>query len=117
MNRLAFEPYVVPPDSGYPFYITANRYLHPNFRPDVKQGRPSTLLLMHSTSFHKEILEPTLADIFTLTSQCSHIREAWTIECPNHGQSAALNDTLLRRSDYEQYCAYYYRELIAISHT
>lgn len=59
---------------------------------------------MHSTSFHKEVLEPMLSEVFALTSSSTDIREAWIIECPNHGESAVLNQSLLRQPEYERFC-------------
>jgi hypothetical protein len=103
MDRLSFRPLTLVADEHYPFAITANCYPHPNFQHDIHQA-PVTLLVLHSTSFHKEALEPMLADVFTLTSTHTHIREAWIIECPNHGESAALNHALLCQSEHAEYC-------------
>lgn len=107
---------VLPPRNGYPFYITAKRYAHPAFqthqaaqsnRGSTDKSEPLTLLLLHSTSFHKEIYEPILETLFSLTAHGElHIREAWAIECPNHGESAVYNAGILQTKPFDEYCAY-----------
>lgn len=114
MRRPRFKAVIVPPDADYPFYIIANRYEHPHFPRDAHQRMALTLILMHSTSFHKEVLEPMLEDVFRLTSDDTTIREAWIIECPNHGESAILNESTLRQAEYEQYCKL--NELVLVRH-
>lgn len=58
-----------------------------------------SLLLTHGVTFHKELWEPTLAGLFDHQHQQSgssfRIREAWAIDCPNHGESSHLNDRLI----------------------
>ena len=76
--------------------------------------QPVTLLLLHSTSFHKEIYEPMLEELFTIVGDSSRdgdhgetelsIKEVWAIDCPNHGQAAVLNCELLKRPEYKEYC-------------
>lgn len=61
-----------------------------------------TLLCLHGTSFHKESWEPTLEKIFDLASLGGpvRIREAWTLDCPNHGASAVLNEAVLQTPEF-----------------
>ncbi|KAF8838206.1 hypothetical protein BDN67DRAFT_109238 [Paxillus ammoniavirescens] len=68
-----------------------------------------TLIVLHSTSFHKETWEPTLQHLFDSSIQkhtsCRtrlKIRCAWVIECPNHGESAALNDDALQHPPFHR---------------
>ena len=112
-TRLDVFSVCLPPDDNYPFYITAKRYRstdHASAKSGTRANTraPVTLLLMHSTSFHKEIYEPMLASLFSHASQdgAPHIREAWAVECPNHGASATLNAALLLRAPYDEYCKY-----------
>ena len=107
--------YTLPPTSDYPLYITAKRYWMPNFEINNDNDAAQTLIVLHSTSFHKETWEPTLQDLFKLvlsqqrrrqqqeeenntasaTIEGVLIRDAWAIDCPNHGQSAVLNHRVL----------------------
>lgn len=105
MYRPPFRSVTLPPDESYPFNIVANRYPHPTFQSHGGNRQPLTLILLHSTSFHKEILEPTLTELFALTSRdvTLDIREAWVIECPNHGESAILNELTLQLPQYKNY--------------
>ena len=32
------------------------------------------------------------------------IKEAWAIDCPNHGEAAALNEEMLMRPEYSNHC-------------
>jgi len=55
-----------------------------------------TLIFLHSTSFPKEIWEPTIEDLLRGQNRRKpRIREAYAIDCPNHGVAAVLNDGLL----------------------
>ena len=107
--------YTLPPTPDYPLYITAKRYWMPNFEINNDNDAAQTLIVLHSTSFHKETWEPTLQDLFKLvlsqqrrrqeeeeenntasaTIEGVLIRDAWAIDCPNHGQSAVLNHRVL----------------------
>ncbi len=97
--------YTIPPSSDYPYFTTAKRYWLPESDDCAQSDREAyTLIVLHSTSFHKEIWEPVLQILYTLISEKSHLRtgarnktktanikETWAIECPNHGESAYLN--------------------------
>jgi len=55
-----------------------------------------TLIFLHSTSFPKEIWEPTIEQLLQGQNRWkTRIREAYAIDCPNHGVAAVLNDGLL----------------------
>ncbi|THU76739.1 hypothetical protein K435DRAFT_570890, partial [Dendrothele bispora CBS 962.96] len=61
-----------------------------------------TLIFAHGTGFHKQHWEPCLEDLYVLISeqqrrqgqeeggQGLEIREAWSIDAPNHGDSVVL---------------------------
>ncbi len=89
------QSFTVSPTDDYPFFLTAKRYWTEH---SDKDGL--TLFLMHSTGFHKECWEPTLERVFSRAS--SGVQEAWVLDCPNHGASAALNEITLRRPEF--YC-------------
>ncbi|GJE83928.1 abhydrolase domain-containing protein mpaH [Phanerochaete sordida] len=109
----------LPPEPQYPFHICAKRYSHPAFRATgsarITSGgggavQPVTLLLLHSTSFHKEIYEPVLEALFALTAGGGRdIREAWAVDCPNHGEAAVWNADVLQTKPFDEYfsCAHY----------
>ncbi|KAG2153451.1 Alpha/beta hydrolase fold-1 [Suillus bovinus] len=95
------------PDQHYPLYITAKKYWLPEFEAHWDDKEAVTLVLLHSTSFHKETWQPTLERIFQRSSAHSRnssrslkIKCAWAIDCPNHGVSAALNDDALRQAPF-----------------
>lgn len=101
-----------PPQPGYPLYITAKRYWLPAFDACSKDPDALTLIFLHSTSFHKETWEPVMEQVFKLASQNGgpvKIREAWALDCPNHGESGQLNEIALQRLDFFRECAYLFQ--------
>ncbi|KAJ7196947.1 Alpha/beta hydrolase fold-1 [Mycena pura] len=91
------------PSGGYPLYLTAKRYWLPAFDAHARDPSALTLLLLHATSFHKETWMPTLEAIFALASSADSpfkIREAWCLDCPNHGASGQLNATVLLQPEF-----------------
>ncbi|EIN08541.1 hypothetical protein PUNSTDRAFT_126533 [Punctularia strigosozonata HHB-11173 SS5] len=126
---LSEELTYAPAQTGYPLYVTAQR-VRPaaassvSVSPEDPEGL--TLVVLHSTSFHKETWFPALDDLFArlaqsppppppLSSQsraspaAPKIAEAYLIECPNHGRSAVLNERLLAAHDFpgDNACARY----------
>jgi hypothetical protein len=95
------------PRNGYPFYITAKRYCSQRL-PKLGAGDADavTLIVLHGTGFHKETWEPTLERVFDLAcgSNTVKIREAWAIDCPNHGASAVLNESILQQPAFRHNC-------------
>ncbi|EJD00762.1 uncharacterized protein FOMMEDRAFT_157868 [Fomitiporia mediterranea MF3/22] len=89
------ESVILAPDDTYPFCITAKRYTLPVFED---REEALTLIFLHSTGFFKEIWEPTLEELLkcVASQRPAIIREVWAIECPNHGQSAVLNEATLQ---------------------
>ncbi|KAF8130051.1 Alpha/beta hydrolase fold-1 [Mycena galopus ATCC 62051] len=91
------------PSGGYPLYLTAKRYWLPSFEANANDPAALTLVFLHSTSFHKETWIPTLDAIFSLASSKDSpvkIREAWCLDCPNHGASAQLNAAVLLQPEF-----------------
>ncbi|KAI8974039.1 alpha/beta-hydrolase [Trametes punicea] len=58
-----------------------------------------SLLLLHSAAYHKECWLPTLEHLFdlqrTTATSAFVIVEAWSIDAPNHGHAAMLNEDRL----------------------
>lgn len=92
---------VLDPDESYSLYVTAKCYT-----PANSNLEGMTLVLLHSTSFHKETWEPFIEDLFRLLERSNKaiVREAWVIECPNHGESAVLNETRLLQPEFHNNC-------------
>jgi hydroxymethylglutaryl-CoA lyase len=98
------KTFVFDPRPNYPLLITANRY------PFSEDSEGLTLVFAHGTGFHKEQWEPTIEDLKKLLEDdraVTKIREVWSIEAPNHGDSAILNEEVLRLG-YTPICEYCY---------
>jgi hypothetical protein len=104
-SDMQINSYTIPPTSDHPFFMTAKRYWLPECEEqDSGSGEDArTLILLHSTSYHKEIWEPFMQAFYRLLpksclqngtknrTKMGTVRDAWAIECPNHGESAYLN--------------------------
>lgn len=88
----------------YPLVVSAKRYWDPSSA--AQDG--ITFVLAHGTGFHGEQWEPMLNHVFSLSkgprAGALPIREAWSVECPNHGEAAVINESVLRRSGYNLVC-------------
>lgn len=110
MPVLQSQSYVFDARPQYPFLISVKRYWVQGFEsadPDA-----ITLVLAHATSLHKELWEPVLEELYTQAvaspraySPLLKIRDAWAIDCPNHGESAVLNEEILL-SSHTPICEY-----------
>lgn len=70
------------------------RYWHPEHCSDDSDA--VTLIMAHGTGLVKEHWEPTLEYLYDMVGGGAvKIREAWSIEASNHGDSAALNQDVL----------------------
>jgi len=108
LNLLQYEV-LLEPDQNYPLYITAKKYWLPEFEAHWHDDEAITLIVLHSTSFHKETWQPTLERIFQrassrFSSKTVNIKCAWAIDCPNHGVSAGLNEEALRQAPFHRTC-------------
>ncbi|KAJ6597532.1 Alpha/beta hydrolase fold-1 [Mycena vulgaris] len=96
MSSLASQSYVFDPRPNFPLLLTAKRYWAPS-SPYLDDPEAFTLIFGHATGFHKEHYEPTLEELYNLIPGGPKIRECWSIDCPNHGDAAVLNEDTLRR--------------------
>jgi pimeloyl-ACP methyl ester carboxylesterase len=99
---LVFEEYGFDPRPQFPFVVKMKRY--PNL--DDEQNR-FALILLHGNGFPKETWEPIVERIFATENAKPNglrIREAWAIDAPNHGDTAALNAELLQSGAYDITC-------------
>ncbi|KAI1789393.1 Alpha/beta hydrolase family-domain-containing protein [Ganoderma leucocontextum] len=84
------------PDSG--LSVSANRY---SSAEDVQSDTGVTLVFAHCSSAHKEQWEPTISRLFDLSAASNtllpqwRIREAWSLDAQNHGDSAVINQHAL----------------------
>lgn len=91
--------YVFDPRPNYPFLITAKRYWRPE-SPFTNSSDALTLIFAHGTGFHKEQWEPTMDDLWTILGDNKSfvaVREMWSIDAPNHGDAAILNEFTLKQ--------------------
>jgi hypothetical protein len=117
MPALRSQSYVFDARPHYPLLVSVKRYWVPEF--ESKDADAATLVLAHATSFHKELWEPVLEELYDQVASSSRanssspkIRDAWAIDCPNHGESAVLNEETLL-SGYTPICKFHawpYRE-------
>lgn len=115
------ESYVCEPDASYRLYICAKRYQlkdynngnhrHHDDSEALAISIPATLIFLHSTSFHKETWEPTISSLLELLTgnqdalaQQTSVQDIWAIDCPNHGQSATLNQVALQQPEFLGQC-------------
>jgi len=111
MPSLQSQSYVFDARPRYPLLVSVKRYWVPGF--ESTDADAATLILAHATSFHKEIWEPFLEDLYGLVAVASRgnaalpkIRDVWAIDCPNHGDSAILNEETLL-SGYTPICEFH----------
>ncbi|TFK67617.1 alpha/beta-hydrolase [Pluteus cervinus] len=98
MSTLKHEAFVFDPRPHYPLLITAKRYWKEDSRY-LEDDDALTLVFAHGTGFHKEQWEPAIDDLYSLLgdsgSERVRIREVWSIDAPNHGDAAVLNEKTL----------------------
>ncbi|KAF8548320.1 hypothetical protein OG21DRAFT_1479236 [Imleria badia] len=98
--------FILEPDIDYPLYVIAKQLWRSELEANWDDPDAFTLILLHSASFHKETWEPTLHHFFDVIQERHNrrappkIKCAWVIECPNHGESAAMNDCALQRPPF-----------------
>ena len=99
--------YTFDPRPLFPFRIAAKRYwieecpyaidrdTSSNTREDVV-----TLVFMHGTAAHKELGEPMIQRLFenqqAATRRTVQFHDMWSLDMPNQGDSAMLNEETLR---------------------
>ncbi|KDQ58664.1 hypothetical protein JAAARDRAFT_34499 [Jaapia argillacea MUCL 33604] len=99
MSSLSADTFTFDPRPNYPLRTVAKRYRFTGF--DASQDPNAvTLIFAHATGYHKECWEPTLQHL--AHNGRLKIREAWSIDCPNHGDAAILNEKELLWG-YDQY--------------
>lgn len=115
-SGLSSQSYTFDPRPSYPLLSVAKRYWKPS-SPYLHNPEALTLVFAHGTSFHKEQWEPAIDDLQAILDRSGaegpKIREIWTLDAPNHGDSTVLNEHGLGLgSGYEHIC-----ELIIRAHS
>ncbi|KAF5319886.1 hypothetical protein D9758_017851 [Tetrapyrgos nigripes] len=82
-----------------PLQVLATRYDPPPALNCVRRDNGYTLVFLHATGMHKETWEVTIERLYKLaaSSQNFFIQDIFSIECPNHGESAVLNQEALKK--------------------
>ncbi|KDR79162.1 hypothetical protein GALMADRAFT_243049 [Galerina marginata CBS 339.88] len=91
------EKIVLEPSPSYPLYTLATR--HSIGPRDTYNSSDLVLICLHAVGCHKEAWDPTIDHLFNLERKSLHrhgrIREVYSIDCPNHGESAIVNAEIL----------------------
>ncbi|KAF8878111.1 Alpha/beta hydrolase fold-1 [Infundibulicybe gibba] len=98
MSSISYQSYVFNPQPNYPLLTIAKRYWK-EASPHLHDPEALTLIFAHGTGFHKEQWEPTIEDLYSVfggASGTTNIREVWSIDAPNHGDAAVLNEHALQ---------------------
>lgn len=110
MPALQSQSFVFDARPHYPLLVSVKRYWAPGF--ESTDADAATLIFAHATSSHKELWEPVLEELYAQVAISAvdnpsvlKIRDAWAIECPNHGESAILNEETLL-SGYTPICTF-----------
>ncbi|KAF7309567.1 AB hydrolase-1 domain-containing protein [Mycena indigotica] len=93
-TALKCESYIFDPRPNYPLLLTAKRYWSSTTSSTETAGY--TLVFAHATGFQKEQYEPTIEDLYRLLPPHVFIQEAWSVDAPNSGEAADLNEEYLR---------------------
>ncbi|KAF9269513.1 hypothetical protein L218DRAFT_890089 [Marasmius fiardii PR-910] len=96
-TNMQSQNFVFDPRPNFPLLVTAKRY-RDSKSPHINDPTALTLVYLHGTGFHKEQWEPTIDDLLALVEARGNqvrIREIWSIDAPNHGDAAILNEETL----------------------
>ncbi|KAG8995782.1 hypothetical protein FRB93_001064 [Tulasnella sp. JGI-2019a] len=90
--------YRLPPSNDHPYVVTAKRYTIGDAGGSGHNASEGiTLILGHCIGMFKESWEPVLEDLFEIEAGQSStpIFEAWSFDCPHHGQDGNINEPVL----------------------
>ncbi|CAA7268726.1 unnamed protein product [Cyclocybe aegerita] len=99
MPSLRVEEFVLTTNThGVDLKAPMKKYTRNTGSATGSNGTGAILLLGHGAGFSKETWEPTIEDLFKLDAGAKGgyiIREAWALDCQNHGDGCILNEGIL----------------------
>lgn len=114
--HLSSSLHVFDPRPNSPFLLSVIRYYIPSSSITSQNAHLAstdpdalTFIVAHGAGFHKEHHRPMLEDLFEMLVEARgkiKVRDAWVVDAPHHGDSAVLNENLLRLDEeYSHVCA------------
>ncbi|KAF9036371.1 alpha/beta-hydrolase [Panaeolus papilionaceus] len=88
--------YTLPPSSNYPFYVLVTHY---ETEQSASNTNGLTLVCMHALGMHKESWEVPIQSLLGVKQKA--IRDIFSIEMPNHGESSILNEAVIQQNPDE----------------
>lgn len=85
---------------SYPYQILAKKYTSSYSEPSSHDEGAYTLIFLHAVGMHKESWDLVVDKLFQLEGGIK-IKEVFSIECPNHGESAVVNEDALRLNRFD----------------
>ncbi|KAF8998966.1 Alpha/Beta hydrolase protein [Cyathus striatus] len=95
---LIIEKCHLEPSTSYPFYVLATRY-STSGSLNITERDGYTLIMTHGIGAHKETWEVTIRHFLSIcnTGRSPYrVKELYSIENPNHGESALLNADIIQ---------------------
>ncbi|KAL1941272.1 hypothetical protein VTO73DRAFT_7484 [Trametes versicolor] len=119
MRELQPPPPPYPEDASWrKARFVAKRYTYSIRGPRPNGSSPTYILVFaHALGFHKECWEPTISLLLGLGLEPSSdesspvISQMWTVDCPDHGESAMMNEEAATRFS----CHWYASAIYALS--
>ncbi|KAL5495936.1 hypothetical protein ACEPAI_1400 [Sanghuangporus weigelae] len=122
---IRYEKYILSSQEGNCYHFSANKYHLVDehaytSRTHTTAPKPVTLVLAHAVGLHKELWEPFLEDLKLLQAKSPCFRkngvvtEAWSVDCPSHGDAAILNEKRLVNDDTFHSSTEYVRSMMAL---
>ncbi|KZT32079.1 hypothetical protein SISSUDRAFT_1133380 [Sistotremastrum suecicum HHB10207 ss-3] len=124
-TSLRRETFVVDDRPAYPYRVLGNRYTPSTTALSTERSKAHeqrvSLIFLHAVGMFKECFEPVIENLFkdhstlqTPSGKIVVVDEAWSLECPCHGQSAVMNASDIAKNHSG---AWSYKEYAASTHT
>ncbi|KII93753.1 hypothetical protein PLICRDRAFT_403847 [Plicaturopsis crispa FD-325 SS-3] len=99
MVKLSATSCSIDPRPGYPLQVLATKYTS-----ESQSNDGYTLVFLHATGMHKESWDVSIQRLFDMfDNNAVKIREVISIESPNHGESAEVNESAIREHFGDQW--------------
>ncbi|KAJ6591568.1 Alpha/Beta hydrolase protein [Mycena vulgaris] len=93
--QMKTQLHISDPSPACPFRVSAVQYT-----PASPCEDGATLVFLHAMSLHKETFAPMIEHLLAANPM---VKDVWSIDNPNHGQSSVLNQELLASPSYREY--------------